>query len=122
MGMEAVMSKYLIQIHEVNETIVDWCDAVCPVRARIAVHHDGVLAVSATFKDERDAENYATAFIDGLRTSHPEVAARDIDSLVRVERYGLDGALKRDEACEHESEWTMDGNGAYCRHCGETLS
>ncbi len=24
-------------------------------------------------------------------------------------------------ACNHESVLTADGNGAYCKHCGETL-
>ena len=29
--------------------------------------------------------------------------------------------LEFTKLCEHESNLTVDGHGAYCKHCGETL-
>lgn len=41
---------------------------------------------------------------------------------LRRERLG-DAQQEADDSnyCKHESELTPDGNGAYCRFCGETL-
>jgi hypothetical protein len=38
--------------------------------------------------------------------------------------YGVDMDTVFDVAfaCEHESVTTPDGNGAYCKHCGETIA
>lgn len=30
-------------------------------------------------------------------------------------------SIRDSEPCEHESETTVDGHGAFCRLCGETL-
>ena len=39
----------------------------------------------------------------------------------RVELWGMTNEKENTEPCKHESELTPDGNGAFCKHCGETL-
>jgi len=34
----------------------------------------------------------------------------------------LNGEAFEEASCEHEGETTADGNGAFCRFCGETLA
>lgn len=58
----------------------------------------------------------------------PVMADEGTDHLLaRLRHCGPEGAVLRREylagpPCGHESIWTPDGHGAYCRYCGETTA